>query len=159
MQTLERTNDRVSTECIELLIRERNKGKSLRPLGQMFGRSHERIRQILARCDLPQELLLSEKRVAAKLGYPVNWLARLRKEGITNPTKCQHYWLYSEEQVSQIASLITERRKCELCGEPRPFGYPRLRIPVKSATCPHQIGRLSGQIGHPLKRVWKVAPG
>ena len=123
MQTLERTNNRVSSECIELLIRERSKGKSLRQLGQMFDRSHERIRQILARCDLPQEPLLSERRVATKLGYPVNWLARLRKEGLTSPIKRRHFWLYSEEQVSQIASLITERRKCERCGAPRPPGF------------------------------------
>jgi len=122
MQTLERTNNRVSAECLELLIRERSKGKSLRQLGRMFGRSHERIRQVLARCDLPQEPLLSERRVAAKLGYPVNWLAQLRKEGLPSPVKHRYYWLYSEEQVSQIASLITERRKCELCGAPRPPG-------------------------------------
>jgi len=37
------TNNRVSPE-IELLIHERSKGKSLRQLGQMFDRSHEKIR-------------------------------------------------------------------------------------------------------------------
>ena len=123
MQTLERTNNRVSPECIGLLVRERSNGKSLRQLGRMFGRSHERIRQVLARCDLPP--LLSEKGVAVKLGYPVNWLAKLRKEGLTSPIKRGHYWLYPEDQVEQIPSLIAERRKCELCGAPRPFGYPR----------------------------------
>ena len=35
----------------------------------------------------------------------------------------------------------------------------KLRIPVKSATCPLQIGRLSGQIGHPVKRAQGVARG
>jgi len=37
-------NKRVSPISVELLIRERNRGKSLRQLGQMFNRSGERIR-------------------------------------------------------------------------------------------------------------------
>ena len=115
--------DRVSP-TIDLLIRERGKGKSLRQLGRRFGKSHERIRQILAKYGLPQEPLLSEKRVAARLGYPVMWLARLRKEGITSPIK-RGGWLYSEEQVKQIASLIAEGRRCERCGESRPPHYQR----------------------------------
>ena len=110
-------NHRVSPATIELLIGERNKGKSLRQVGQMFGRSYEAIRQILAKYDLPQEAFLPEAKVAAKLGYPVNWLAQLRKEGITGPVKRwvkhRYCWLYSEEQVSQIPSLIAERRKRE----------------------------------------------
>ena len=116
--------NRISSACIELLIRERRRGKSFRQLGRIFNRSHERIRQVLAKYDLPQESLLSESSVAAKLGYPVNWLAWLRKEGITSPIK-RGGWLYSEEQVGQIPSLIAERRKCERCGEPRPLGYQR----------------------------------
>ena len=39
------------------------------------------------------------------------------------------------------------------------FQATLVRIPVKSATCPLQIGRLSGQIGHPIKRGWGVARG
>jgi len=39
------TNNRVSPATVELLMRERSQGKSLRQVGQMFGRSHERIRQ------------------------------------------------------------------------------------------------------------------
>jgi len=124
MQTLERTNNRVSAECIGLLIRERSKGKSLRQLGRRFGKSHEKIRQILAKYETLQEPLLPEAKVAAKLGYPVGWLAQLRKEGITSPVK-RGCWLYSEEQVSQIPSLIAERRKCERCGKLRPPGYQR----------------------------------
>jgi len=116
--------NRVSPATEELLIRERNKGKTLRQLGQMFGRSHEAVRQVLAKYSPSQESLLSEASAAAKLGYPVEWLAQLRKEGITNPIK-QGRWLYSEEQVRQIASLIPERRKCERCGRLRPPGYPR----------------------------------
>jgi len=114
-------NNRVSPATIELLIRERRKGKTLRQLGRMFGRSHERVRQILAKYDLSQVTLLSESKVAAKLGYPVSWLVRLRKEGIIKPIKPGSFWLYSEAQVRQIPSLIAERRKCEQCGEPRPL--------------------------------------
>jgi len=114
--------NRVSPACIELLIRERHKGKSLRQLGQMLDRSHERIRQILAKYDSPQATLLTEARVAAKLGYPVRWLIKLRKEGITNPIKRGGFWLYPEEQVRQIPSLIAETRKCERCGKLRPPG-------------------------------------
>ena len=114
--------NRVSPACIELLLRERNKGKSLRQLGQMFGRSHEAVRQILAKYSPPQVTLLPESTVAAKLGYPVEWLVKLRKEGIINPIKPGSYWLYSEEQVKQIPLLIAERRKCERCGKLRPPG-------------------------------------
>jgi DNA-directed RNA polymerase sigma subunit (sigma70/sigma32) len=39
---------KASPANVELLIDQRNKGKSLRRLGQMFGISHERARQILA---------------------------------------------------------------------------------------------------------------
>lgn len=126
-KTLEHTgaNNRISSACIELLVRERSKGKSFRQLGKIFNRSHERIRQVLARCEISQEPLLSENRVAAKLGYPVNWLARLRKEGLTNPIKRGHFWLYSEEQVRQIPLLIARARKCERCGKLRPPGYLR----------------------------------
>ncbi len=109
----------------ELLIRERNKGKSLRQLGQMFGMSHERVRQLLGKYDRSQGTLLPEKKVAADLGYPVVWLAQLRKEGIIKPIK-RGFWLYSEEQVRQIPSLIAETRKCEQCGKPRPRGSIRL---------------------------------
>jgi len=89
----------------------------------MFNRSHERIRQVLAKYDLPQEPLLPEAKVAAKLGYPVVWLAQLRREGLTSPIRHWHCWLYSEEQVKQIPSLIAEGRKCKLCGKPRPLSY------------------------------------
>jgi len=80
-------NKKVSPATIELLIRERSKGKSLRQLGQMFDRSHERIRQVLANYGPPQVALLPEATVAAKLGYPVEWLVQLRKEGIFKPIK------------------------------------------------------------------------
>jgi len=124
-KTVEYINNRVSPATIELLIRERSKGKSLRQLGHMFNRSGERIRQVLDKYDLPQVTLLPESRVAANLGYSVTWLVRLRKEGVTNPIKSAYYWLYSEEQVKQIPSLIAEARKCERCGKLRPPGYPK----------------------------------
>jgi len=120
-----RADNAVSPATIELLIRERSKGKTLRQLGQMFGRSHERIRQLLAKYGPPQVTLLPEERVAAKLGYPVNWLTWLREEGIIKPMKPGSLWLYSEEQVRQIPSLIAEKRKCEQCGKPRPPGSQR----------------------------------
>ncbi len=118
-------NNRVSPATVELLIRERNKGKSLRQLGQIFGRSHERVRQILAKYGPSPETLLNETRVAAKLGYPLGWLIRLRKEGIITPIRPAGFWLYSEEQVRQIPSLIAEARKCQQCGKPRPPGSQR----------------------------------
>ncbi|MFC1978008.1 hypothetical protein ACFLWS_07095 [Chloroflexota bacterium] len=109
----------------ELIIHERSKGKSLRQLGQMFNTSHESVRQLLAKYDRSQVTLLPEQRVAAKLGYPVAWLIQLRIEGIIKPIK-RGFWLYSEEQVRQIPSLIAEIRKCEQCGKPRPRGSQRL---------------------------------
>ena len=124
-KTVEYTNNRVSPATIELLIRERSKGNSLRQLGQMFNRSHERVRQLLAKYSPSQVTLLPENTVAAKLGYPVNWLIQLRKEGIINPIRPGGFWLYSEEQVRQIPSLIAQMRKCEWCGRPRPPGYPK----------------------------------
>ena len=102
---------KLSSTDLELLIRERNKGKSLRQLGQMFGISHEKVRQILAKHSTSRVMLLPENAVAAKLGYPVGWLYQLRKEGLVKPTKPGGRWLYSEEQVRQIPSLIAEMRK------------------------------------------------
>jgi len=124
-ETVERTNNRLLPLWIELLIRERSKGKSLRQLGRMFGISHDGVRQILAKYDRSQQPLLPEARVAAKLEYPWEWLAQLRKEGLINPIKRGGWWLYSEEQVRQIPSLIAERRKCERCGKFRLPGYQR----------------------------------
>ena len=112
---------RVSPAAIELLTRERNKGKTLRQLGQMIGRSGERVRQLLAKYAPPQVTLQPEKMIAAKLGYPIWWLVQLRKDGITNPIRSGGLWLYSEEQIRQIPSLIAEARKCQQCGKPRPF--------------------------------------
>ena len=110
----------------ELLVHERSKGKSLRQLGRMFDTSHERVRQLLAKSDRPQVTLLAERKVAADLGYPVGWLVQLRREGIIKPTKPGGFWLYSEEQVKQIPSLIAETRKCQQCGKPRPRRSQRL---------------------------------
>ena len=124
-QTVEYTNNRGSPATVELLIRERSKGKSLRQLGRMFNRSHERVRQVLAKYSPPQVTLLPENTVATKLGYSVTWLVQLRKESIINPIKPGGFWLYSEEQIRQIAPLIAERRKCEQCGSLRPPRYRR----------------------------------
>ncbi len=124
-KTVEYTANRLSPATVELLIRERSKSKTLRQLGRMFGRSHEKIRQVLAKYGAPQVTLLPEERVTAKLGYPTYWLAQLRKEGIIKPIKPGSLWLYSEEQVRQIPALITEARKCERCGKPRPPGSQR----------------------------------
>ena len=120
-ETVEYTNNRVSPATIELLIRERSKGKTLRQLGQMFGRSHERVRQVLVKHDRSQVTLLPESMVAAKLGYSVWWIVQLRKEGIIKPIKPAGFWLYSEAQVRQIPVLIAETRKCQQCGQPRPL--------------------------------------
>jgi hypothetical protein len=116
---------KISPATVELLAHERNKGKSLRQLGQMFGRSHEQVRRILAEHSLSRVKLLAESTVAVKLGYSVVWLVRLRKEGIINPVKPGGHWLYSEEQVRQIPSLITGMRRCERCGALRPPRYRR----------------------------------
>ena len=113
-------NNKVSPGTVELLIRERSQGKSLRHLGQMFNTSHEKIRQLLAKYDLPQVTLLPEKRVAAKLGYPWQWLIKLRKEGIINPVRPGGYWLYSEEQVKQIPLLIADDKKVRAMWEAAP---------------------------------------
>ena len=118
-------NNRVSPATVDLLIRERSKGKTLRQLGQMFGKSHERVRKVLAKYGRSPVKLLPESRVAAELGYPVKWLVKLRKEGLIKPIKSGVYWLYSEEQVEQIPSLIAETRRCEQCGKPRPLGSLR----------------------------------
>jgi hypothetical protein len=77
-------------------------------------------------CNLKRGGVSREKRVAAKLGYPWGWLIKLRKEGIINPVRPGGFWLYSEEQVKQIPSLIAETRKCQRCGKPRPVGSHRL---------------------------------
>jgi len=119
-RTVDYTINRVSPATVDLLIRERSKGKSLRQLGQMCNRSGERVRKVLAKYGPPQVTLLSEDRVAAKLGYPPWWLAQLRKKGLVNPMRPGWYWLYSEEQVRQIAALIIEARGCQQCGRPRP---------------------------------------
>ncbi len=124
-QTVDYTNNKVSPATVELLIRERCKGKSLRQLGQMCNRSGERVRKVLAKYGPPQVRLLPEKRVASQLGYPTWWLTRLRKEGIINPVRPGGRWLYSEEQVRQIPALIAEARRCQRCGRPRPPGSVR----------------------------------
>ena len=124
-QTVEYTNNRVSPATVELLIRERSKGKSLRQLGQMFGRSHEAVRQVLAKYSPSRVTLLPENTVAVKLGYPPGWLVQLRKEGLINPIRRGGWWLYSKEQIRQIPPLIAEAKKCERCGRLRPPRYPR----------------------------------
>jgi len=142
-KTVEYINNKVSPATVELLIRERSKGNSLRQLGRMFNRSGERIRQVLAKYDLPQVTLLPETTVAANLGYPPAWLIQLRKEGIINPIKLAYYWLYSEEQIKQIPSLIAERRRCEQCGKLRPPGYPKFCRACSQYRKKHHYGTLS----------------
>jgi len=116
---------KVSSADLELLIHERNKGRSLRQLGQMFGMSHERVRQILAKHSPSRVTFLAENTVAVKLGYPVAWLIQLRKEEIISPTKPGGHWLYSEGQFKQLPTLIAKMRRCDRCGDLRPIGYQR----------------------------------
>ena len=115
----------ISAATVEQLIQERSKGKNLRQLGQMFGISHEQVRQILAKHGRSRVSFLAENTVAVKLGYPVDWLIKLRKEGLIKPRRPGGHRLYSEEQVRQLPSLIAEMRRCDRCGEPRPLGYRR----------------------------------
>ncbi len=122
-KTVEYTNNSVSPATVQLFIRERNNGKSLRQLGQMFNRSGEWVRKILAKYGPPQVAFLSEDKVAAKLGYPLHWIIRLRQTGVINPIRPGGRWLYSEEQVRQIPALIAEMRKCQRCGRPRSPGF------------------------------------
>jgi DNA-binding transcriptional ArsR family regulator len=89
----------ISAATVELLIKERSKGKNLRQLGQMFGISHEQVRQILAKHGRSRVLFLAENTVALKLGYPVDWLIKLRKGGLIKSRKPGGHRLYSEEQV------------------------------------------------------------
>jgi len=68
----------------ELLIYERSNGKSLRQLGQVFGMSHERVRQLLGKYDRSLVTLLPEQKVATKLGYSPAWLIQLRKKVLSS---------------------------------------------------------------------------
>jgi len=69
-RTAEHTGrNRISPDTLELLVHERNKGKSLRQLGLVFGISHEGVRQILAKYSPSRVTLLPEHTVAVKLGY------------------------------------------------------------------------------------------
>jgi hypothetical protein len=125
-KTLEYTKlSSISADTVEQLIKERSKGKNLRQLGQMLGISHEQVRQTLAKHGRSRVSFLAENTVAVKLGYPVAWLVQLRKEGLIKPRRPGGHWLYSEEQVRQLPSLIAEMRRCDRCGEPRPLGYRR----------------------------------
>jgi hypothetical protein len=133
----------ISAATVELLIQERNQGKNLRQLGRMFGISHEKVRQILAEHGQSQVTFLAENTVAVKLGYPVAWLTQLRKEGITKPTKPGGHWLYSEEQVRQVPSLITQMRGCVRCGELRPPGYRKFCIKCSQYRREHHYKSLS----------------
>jgi hypothetical protein len=47
------------------LLAEKGVARTWAELGQMLARSHERVRQILARYNLPREELLPEKAIAA----------------------------------------------------------------------------------------------
>lgn len=114
------SDNSVSPATVELLILERHKGKTLRQLGQMFDRSYERVRQLLAKYDQSKVTLLHESMIAAELGCPRWWLVKLREEGTIKPIK-RGFWLYSKEQVRQIPALIAETRKCQQCGKPRPL--------------------------------------
>lgn len=140
---------RVSPATIELLIAERNKGKSLRQVGQVFGRSGEWIRKLLARADQPQVRLLTESRAAARLGVPYLWLIRLRKEGLVKPAGHGHR-LYSEEQVRQIPSLIAEARRCQRCGRPRPLKSSKVCNECRQYRRKHR-GKLARQIRQRLQ--------
>jgi len=114
---------RIPPATLEMLARERDRGKSLRQLGWMLGVSHEHVRQVLAEHGPSRITLLAENRVAVKLGYPVSWLVQLREKGLISPEKPGGRWLYSEEQVKQIPSLIAGMRRCARCGGLRQPGY------------------------------------
>jgi len=72
-KTVEYTANRISPATIELLIRERSKGKTLRQLGRMFDRSHEKIRQLL---DKYQHLLPRQENTSNAASH-----ARLATQG------------------------------------------------------------------------------
>jgi len=145
-------NKRVSPATVELLIHERSRGKNLRQLGQMFNRSHESIRQVLAKHGSPQVTLLPEARVAAKLGYPVTWLVLLRKKGVIKPIKPGGYWLYTEQQVRQIPSLIVRLGKHHMAlsaAAKKRWQDPEYRTRQVSAA----LGRQRNKTGHSYGKV------
>jgi len=110
--TIEYTvNYRSSPATVELIVCEKSKGKTLRQLGQMFGRGLKGIRQVLVKYDGKQIWLLPEHRAAAELGYSVAWLINLRREGHIRPLGFGHLWLYSKQELSRIPSLIGEPRR------------------------------------------------
>jgi len=98
-----------------------------------------------------------------ELGYLVAWLIELRREGIINPTKPGGHWLYSEEQVRQLPSLIAQMRRCDRRGEPRPLGYRKFCRECSQYRRKHYYGSLSPEekADHREKSAawWKANPG
>ena len=93
----------------------RQQGKTLRQIGDEFGVSRERIRQVLqAEYRTTKYHFFSQLQVAKKLRCSTGTLLQL--VDTVEPKREGKSWLYTEKQVIEMQALIHKLRTCPICG-------------------------------------------
>lgn len=95
----------------------KRRGYSLQWIGDRFGVTRERVRQILAKHygEIHIELL-PENKVARVIGCTVSRLKALKQKGILTPKHYGHAWLYKRDEMEK--AILALQRNCQHCGQP-----------------------------------------
>lgn len=104
----------------------RRSGATLQQIGDRFGRTRERVRQILVNSyGSTKHDWLSSEYLSKALGLPRRKINQLYKKGIITPqaewySGSYHFFLWSPDVLEKINAYFSKNRLCKICGCPIP---------------------------------------
>lgn len=114
----------------------RDEGLTLQEIGDKYGITRERVRQLIKRRYKTTRMIhfYTRAQVAEVLKCPYTKLAKLEKEGKLSPLKKKAHYLYDRRELEKAYQLtrptpvIKIKRVCEFCGKERLIPISTVRV-------------------------------
>jgi Sigma-70, region 4 len=109
----------------------RQSGETLHGIGEKFGITRERVRQILLNTyGSTHHQLLSTSQISSSTGESIQHLKQLYEDGIIAPTFSydigkQYRFIWSKSTIQIIKNYYKMNRICRVCGKPLPSSRRR----------------------------------